>query len=1094
MTSIKANRLKVLIIASIAFLSLGFESSISLNLVQGQPIPETIFSDNFDSYPAGTNLSGGGSGSWVGRWGGNISVTTEASLSPPQSAKMDNGSGCWESQLYAPLPYNDVTWFSADIMGKATGRTGCHEYDAMIRLFNPNQGGTWGSHMMAFALMSGPGEFNIGPGLIAQTSYFATGSGYAWEDLINLEPNYQGIVDQWINVMAKVDAIENQADVWVNGIYRGSLSMSLLCPSYAGIALDCGEGIGYVDNVNVFINGPNPGDDAVTLQPEIPYIMPTNGGQYHFFKLESEPGKDLIVTLDQQMSENGSLEFYGRAGIAPVRFHYDFHDQNQNNQLHQELYIPSTPDSKTYYFLVYDSNSSGGTSSFTLLANYLGFFLSNITPTKGGNSGNVTIRLRGSGFTADTTVKLMDSKGNAIKPVNKIFTDSTDISATFDLTNRTPGIYNVVVSKPGANDILLPGGFTIETGGEARLWVEIIGSNQIRVGRQQDYLFKYGNSGDIDIEDVVISVFYPEVVDLLNSVSNTSFIAQNDEIESSCENPQGRGYHRIIKRVPSQSMSSFKLGFRISTPSGLLTIFLKACWGMVAAYLESLALQLSGQDPAVSKEQVNQLYQEFMEDEVNQNLSLEEFAERFGEFIQEKLKVAIDVVALLNNFNEISKLGDKLPSVTCDDCDQQDIQSVISYDPNEKVGPTGFDLVGTNPDKQIHFIAGYYWTGYMVYFENLETATAAVQDMSITDQLDSNMDWSTFSFDTIQIGTHTISVQEGSQNFGTVIDLRPDIPAIVQVQCSFDQQTGLAQWYFKGVDPLGGDFADFLPPNTESVDPKGRGWVSYSVKPLPNLPTGTVIKNKATIDFEVGIPPAPMDTPEVFNTIDNTKPTSQVLTLPNIEKLKNFNVSWSGSDEGSGVRDYTIYVSDNQGPYTPWLTQTTNTSATFTGLHGHTYAFYSVARDNVGNQQDPPPTPDAKTTVWAICPIVNLTEDQPETQNLLREYRDKVLRKFPAGREYVNLFYQHSLELTSIILKNPSIASEAKEILFAILPEVRSAVEGRGMVIASAQTKKINFLLNVMGKEASPKLQKDIRRLKGDLRQKRIFKELNITQ
>jgi len=33
-----------------------------------------------------------------------------------------------------------------------------------------------------------------------------------------------------------------------------------------------------------------------------------------------------------------------------------------------------------------------------------------------------------------------------------------------------------------------------------------------------------------------------------------------------------------------------------------------------------------------------------------------------------------------------------------------------------------------------------------------------------------------------------------------------------------------------------------------------------------------------------------------------------------------------------------------------------------------------------------------------------------------------------------------------------------------------------------------------MGKEASPKLQKDIRRLKGDLRQKRIFKELNITQ
>jgi len=54
---------------------------------------------------------------------------------------------------------------------------------------------------------------------------------------------------------------------------------------------------------------------------------------------------------------------------------------------------------------------------------------------------------------------------------------------------------------------------------------------------------------------------------------------------------------------------------------------------------------------------------------------------------------------------------------------------------------------------------------------------------------------------------------------------------------------------------------------------------------------------------------------------------------------------------GSGVASYSIYVSDNGGGFTPWLTNTTLTNQVYTGTAGHSYAFSSVASDHVGNLQ-----------------------------------------------------------------------------------------------------------------------------------------------
>jgi len=97
-----------------------------------------------------------------------------------------------------------------------------------------------------------------------------------------------------------------------------------------------------------------------------------------------------------------------------------------------------------------------------------------------------------------------------------------------------------------------------------------------------------------------------------------------------------------------------------------------------------------------------------------------------------------------------------------------------------------------------------------------------------------------------------------------------------------------------------------------------------------------------------------------------TLPTSNVASLPATETATSFTVSWSGSDPGGpGIASFDVFVSDNGGPFTVFQSATTATSATFTGVNGHTYGFYSVATSTDGNQQTIPAAAQATTKVVA---------------------------------------------------------------------------------------------------------------------------------
>ena len=303
---------------------------------------------------------------------------------------------------------------------------------------------------------------------------------------------------------------------------------------------------------------------------------------------------------------------------------------------------------------------------------------------------------------------------------------------------------------------------------------------------------------------------------------------------------------------------------------------------------------------------------------------------------------------------------------------------VAPRDPNDKVGPGG---VG-----DVSFVSAISPLSYTIDFENTPTASAPAQVVTITDQLDSNLDWRTLQLGAIVFDNQQIAVPAGLSFYTTMVDLRPyGQDLLVQIDAGIDPAAGVVHWTFASIDPDTGvapanPLVGFLPP--DDANHSGEGYVTYTIQPKSGMPTGTIITNQATITFDTQ---PSMDTNPTSNVLDATAPSSTVAPLPATSDDPNFTVSWSGVDDanGSGLASYTIFVSTDGGPFKPWLQNTTLTSSTYHGAPGHTYAFYSVATDSAGNREATPTAPEATTQVPGTSVATTTTVQSSEDPSKL---------------------------------------------------------------------------------------------------------------
>lgn len=399
---------------------------------------------------------------------------------------------------------------------------------------------------------------------------------------------------------------------------------------------------------------------------------------------------------------------------------------------------------------------------------------------------------------------------------------------------------------------------------------------------------------------------------------------------------------------------------------------------------------------------------------------------------------------------------------------------VVSVDPNDIVGPAGFGAAGFLPHGAV--------LPYTIHFENdPRRATAPALEVTITQTLDADLDLATFELGTIQFGAIVVEVPAGLQSFQTSVAATnlDGTPLRVDVAAALNRQTGVVTWIFRSVDPATGQLpeavtAGFLPPNDATQ--RGEGSVNYSVRPKAGLTTGTEIRGVASIVFDTNPPlltnqpdPSQGSDPnrEALVTIDAAPPASSVTPLPPSTGATSVILSWGGIDDsgGSGLASYDVFVSTDSGPFLPLLHETLLTSTVFRGTAGHTYAFYSVAVDNVGQRQDAPALAQATTQMVVANTSTRLAA--PVTANVGQAVQvTATVKRLPgaAGKPAgMVTFVEGDTILGTAQLKNVNGAFKAKfttSTLAVGLRAIEAIFGGNGTLTSSTSAARTVHLLS----------------------------------
>ncbi|MDD4818351.1 MAG: Ig-like domain-containing protein [Victivallaceae bacterium] len=259
-----------------------------------------------------------------------------------------------------------------------------------------------------------------------------------------------------------------------------------------------------------------------------------------------------------------------------------------------------------------------------------------------------------------------------------------------------------------------------------------------------------------------------------------------------------------------------------------------------------------------------------------------------------------------------------------------------SMDPNDKLVNVGFGEAGYVVENQCFT--------YTVRFENDPvTATSPVRWLRVYDTLDENLDLDTFTLTSFSLAGNLFTVGDGRSSCNERITVSiGGISVLVDAAVNLDRETRQLSAVFTAIDPETGAMLQnidlgFLYPNDDSG--RGDGQIVYSVAAKNGLANGTVITNTADIYFDFNDPIA---TPSVSNTIDATLPV-----VTSFEGVTT-NLSWSGSDTGSGVGGYDVeYRLSGDENWSRWLSGTKLTSGIF--IAEGLYEFRLRAIDNAGN-------------------------------------------------------------------------------------------------------------------------------------------------
>lgn len=191
---------------------------------------------------------------------------------------------------------------------------------------------------------------------------------------------------------------------------------------------------------------------------------------------------------------------------SPTATHYEYHTvvPTTAGTTNYELMVPSLKRG-TYYLLLDIGDIGGGNNQMHINTSIVDFDIVTVDAARGVNSGWLTTRIRGAKF--DTIMDFRLERNGQYVPASKIHVkNSTDAYTTFDLTDLTPGQYDVVAELQGGVVVTKNQAFTIEEGLPANLNARIEGPNTVRVGIVFQASVEYSNTGmtDVAVEGLMV--------------------------------------------------------------------------------------------------------------------------------------------------------------------------------------------------------------------------------------------------------------------------------------------------------------------------------------------------------------------------------------------------------------------------------------------------------------------------------------------------------------------------------------------------------------------------------------------------------------
>lgn len=281
-----------------------------------------------------------------------------------------------------------------------------------------------------------------------------------------------------------------------------------------------------------------------------------------------------------------------------------------------------------------------------------------------------------------------------------------------------------------------------------------------------------------------------------------------------------------------------------------------------------------------------------------------------------------------------------------DPLDDTSTSGGISADPNEIIGPMGYD--------SIHWVSVKDLLNYTILFENdPEFATANAQKVDVRFTFEVKAQMKGFGLGAYGFANRSWEIEKSPAAYQNRLDLRDSMHIYVDLTAGIDVVKQQAFWTFSSIDPETGlnpwqVDRGMLPVNDSTH--VGEGFVKFQLIPNEALKTGDTISIVASIVFDQN---DTIPTNRWCVTVDAGAPTSKVKGKKDSknENLYHLTVQATDDENGSGLKRVVLYQANNFGIYEEYAVCPLDTVIDFEVEPGHQYSFYTLAEDNVGNME-----------------------------------------------------------------------------------------------------------------------------------------------